>query len=175
MAASRPQGLVLKHDRDLEGRGYQIWVRRALMLVPVTIVVLALAGVFGQRPDTSDASSADASLSVYAPAHLRGGLLWEARFHIHARADLRDAKLVLGSGWLEGMSVNTIEPSPSSETSRNGSLELDLGHIPAGGSYLLFLQFQVLATNVGRRSADVSLWDGDRRLLQIDRTVTVFP
>jgi hypothetical protein len=166
---------VLTHDRDLKGRGAEVWVRRGLLVVPFAIFLLALAGFFGQRPSTSEASSPIASLSVYAPPDLRGGLLWEGRFHIHAHADLRDPRLVLESGWLEGMSVNTIEPSPSSETSLDGGLQLDLGHIPAGHSYLLFIQFQVLPTNVGRRDAAVTLWDGNEKLLTINRTITVFP
>jgi hypothetical protein len=73
------------------------------------------------------------------------------------------------------MTINTIEPSPIGEASRDGKLALDLGHIPRGQSYLLFMQLQVNPTNVGRRSQNVELFDGDRHLLTIDRTVTIFP
>jgi hypothetical protein len=175
MPASRPDGIVLAHDRDLQGRAYHLWVRRALMLAPVAIVILALAGVFGQGRTTSTAAAAVAALEVDAPTHLRGGLLFEARFAIRARADVQDARLVLGEGWLEGMSINTIEPSPSSETSRDGRLLLDLGRLRAGDTFSLYMQFQVLPTNVGRRAADVSLFDGDTRIATIDRTITVLP
>lgn len=173
--STRPDGITLTRNRDLVGRRYQLWVRRGLMLIPVTIMLAALGNVFGQRPDTTVASSPEATVSLYAPSHVRGGLMFEARIHLHATTPLRDARLVLGSGWLEGMSVNTIEPSPSSEFSRNGSLVLDIGHLAAGRGYLLFIQFQVLPTNVGRRSADLALLDGTTRLLGIDRTLTVFP
>jgi hypothetical protein len=81
----------------------------------------------------------------------------------------------LGPGWLERMTVNTIEPSPVSEASKNGSLTLELGHIPAGGSHLLFMQFQTNPTNVGHRSAPVTLLDGDEEILHIDRSITIFP
>ena len=37
------------------------------------------------------------------------------------------------------------------------------------------MQFQVNPTNVGRRSADVALYDGEELLAGVDRTVTVFP
>jgi hypothetical protein len=40
---------------------------------------------------------------------------------------------------------------------------------------VLYMQFQVNPTNVGRRSADVGLYDGDELLASVDRTVTVFP
>ena len=117
----------------------------------------------------------DALLSLYAPSRVRGGLLFEARFHITAKQNLRNATLVLSSGWLEGMTVNTIEPSPTSEASKNGSLSLELGHIPAGRTFLLFMQFQVNPVNVGRRAQDVALYDGNRKLLELHRTITVFP
>jgi hypothetical protein len=73
------------------------------------------------------------------------------------------------------MTVNTIEPSPVGEASNNGRLSLDLGHIPAGQSYLLFMQFQTNPTNVGRRDASVTLKDGDAPILQVHRTITIFP
>jgi hypothetical protein len=73
------------------------------------------------------------------------------------------------------MTLNTIEPAPVGEASDNGRLSLDLGHIPAGGSYLLFLEFQTNPTNVGHRSATVTLEDGSQTLLQIERTITIFP
>jgi hypothetical protein len=94
---------------------------------------------------------------------------------VTAHRDLKSATLVLGPGWLESMTVNTIEPSPVNEGSDNGKLTLELGHIPAGKSYLLFMQFQVNPTNVGHRSAPVTLMDGDEELLEINRTITVFP
>jgi hypothetical protein len=71
--------------------------------------------------------------------------------------------------------MNTVAPSPLSEASRNGNLLLTLGHIPAGTVYHLFMQFQVNPTNVGRRSADVTLYDGGATIAHLDRNVTVFP
>jgi hypothetical protein len=166
---------VLTHDRDLEARRWQIWVRRALLLVPVAIVLAALLGAFGQTTTASSATSPVATLSVDAPERLRGGLLFESRFDIQARSDISDARLVLDDGWLEGMSINTIEPSPVSETSRDGRLQLDFGRLRAGDTYRLYMQFQVIPTNVGSRSADVTLLDGDTPLLTVHRTITVLP
>jgi len=174
--ADVPDGLVLKRDRDLEGRGNDIWVRRALLLLIVAIPVAALFNVFGQRPDTNTVVSPTASMKIYAPSHLRGGLLYEARFHITARADIQDAYLILGPGWAEGMQMNTIEPSPANETSDNGRLSFELGRIPAGQSHILFMQFQVDPTNVTfGREQTVELKDGKTQLLTFKRHVTIFP
>ena len=173
--ARPPDGIVLKTHRDLEGRRHEQWVRRALLILLLAIPVAALLNVFGQSPSTTKASSPEANLQLLAPPALRSGLLYEARFRIYARSELKKATLVLQPGWLEGFTLNTLEPSPVGEASDHGRLVFTLGHVPAGGSYRLYLQFQVNPTTVGRRSQNVTLLDGTRTLALIRRTVTVFP
>ena len=170
-----PDAIVLKRDRDLIGRSWEVWVRRAIFTLLPIVSILALLNVFGQRPKTATAASDVARLEVYAPTHVRSGLLFSARFHITAVQELKQATLVLHPGWVEGMSVNTIEPSPISEGSANGWLSLQLGHIRSGQSYLLFMQFQVNPTNVGHRPQTVVLLDGKRKLLELHREITIFP
>jgi hypothetical protein len=173
--ADIPHQIVLKRDRDLEGREWEIWLRRGLFALLPIVALLGLLNLFGQHPTTTTRSSGGASLKLFAPPRVRSGLLYQARFRVTAQRDLKQATLVLSPGWLESMTVNTIEPSPVSEASDNGRLTLDLGHIPAGGSYLLFMQFQTNPTNVGHRDASVTLKDGDQTLLRLHRTITVFP
>lgn len=172
--AETPDCLTLAQHRDRTGRR-ELPVRRALLALLCLFLLAGLLNLFGQRPGTSEASVAAAALKVYAPARVRGGLYYEARFHVEARQELKDATLVLDSGWLEGMTVNTIEPSPLSEGSRDGKLVLELGHIRAGDEYLLFIQLQVNPTNVGHRRTKTWLYDGDTLLTSVDRTVTVYP
>jgi hypothetical protein len=69
-----------------------------------------------------------------------------------------------------------IEPSPVSETSDNGRLAFTLGRIPAGKSFILFLQFQVNPTNVAwHRPQNVQLDDGRTVLATVHHSITVFP
>jgi hypothetical protein len=83
---------------------------------------------------------------------------------------------VLDPGWAEGMAINTIAPSPVGEASRNGRLAFELGHIAKGQSYILFMQFQVNATNVAwRRPQNVELDDGGKRILLLHHHVTIYP
>jgi hypothetical protein len=174
--ADIPDTIVLKRHRDLEGRRKDVWFRRSLLALVGLIPVLALFNVFGQRPGGSTVGTSTARLQLYAPARLRGGLLYEARFRITARRELKKAILVLDPGWGEGQQINTIEPSPSGEASRDGQLELTLGHIPAGQSYLLFMQFQVNPTNVAwHRPQNVELFDGGTHLLTVEHKLTVYP
>jgi hypothetical protein len=177
VVADVPDTLVLKRHRDLDGMlrsGH--WVRRAFVAALTAVSILGLANVFGQRPSTIRASVPEATISVYAATALRGGDFMEARFHITAKQDIKKAMLVLDPGWAESMNVNTIEPSPVSEASDNGRLSFDLGHIPAGRSFILFMEFQVNPTNVAwHRPQNVELLDGNRVLARLHRTITIFP
>jgi hypothetical protein len=73
------------------------------------------------------------------------------------------------------MTVNTIEPSPVSEASRDGRLALSLGHLPAGAKYVLFMQFQVNPTTVGSRTLRAELDDGDQLVLALTRHLRIYP
>jgi hypothetical protein len=172
--ADLPDFLTLRHNRDRVA-SYELPFRRAGTALVALFCLAGLLNVFGQRPQTSAAAVSAASIKVYAPERVRLGLYFEARFTIDAHSEIKKATLVLDSGWAEGLTINTIEPSPIGEASRNGKLVLELGHIPAGQTYLLFVQLQVNPTNVGRRSQDVALYDGDTFLTSIDRTITIFP
>jgi hypothetical protein len=169
-----PDQLTLKVNRDREGKRDVLFRRVALGAILV-LLALGLLNVFGQRPATLTAESSAATLKVYAPERVRGGLYYEARFTIEALRELKAAALVLDPGWAEGTTINTVEPSPVSEASRDGNLAFELGRIPAGKKYLFFLQLQVNPTNVGHRSQQVQLFDGEELLATVERTVTVFP
>ena len=173
--AAAPDTLTLKKHRDQEGEDWKPWVRRALILLLCVIPALAAFNVFGQRPSTQTVNAPAAKLSLYAPTHLRGGLLYMARFHVHANQELKKATLILDPGWAENITINTIEPSPVSEGSADGRLLFELGHIPKGQSFVLYMEFQVNPTNVGHRSTDVELNDGNTYLLKLHRTITIFP
>ena len=150
-------------------------MRRGLFGLLCLIPLLALLNVFGQRPQTLHAAASAADIEVYAPKRVRSGVLFQARFRVTAREELKKATLVLDPGWLESMTLNTLEPAPVNEGSDDGRLTFELGHIPRGQSHLLFMQFQVNPTNVGRRAQDVDLYDGERHLLHIDRSILVYP
>jgi hypothetical protein len=173
--AEVPDRLVLKKHRDLEGRRHEIWYRRALLALLGAVLALGLANLFGQRPESNTASAGAATLTVDSPTHIRGGLMYQARFDVHAKRELKKATLVLDPGWLKGLTMNTIEPSPLGQGSKNGSLVLQLGHIAAGDSYTLYIQYQVNPTTVGSRDQVAELDDGNQVVLRIRRRLTLFP
>jgi hypothetical protein len=173
--AGAPDALTLKRHRDLEGRRWEVWVRRVLLSLLAGMLVAGLLNVFGQRPHTDREFASAATLEVFAPSHLRSGLSYAARFRITAHQDIKDAFLVLDPGWAEGYTVNGVAPQPLTEASRNGRIAYGFGHIPAGHSLLFFLSLQVNPTNVGHRPQNVELTDGEVSILTLHRNVTIFP
>jgi hypothetical protein len=173
--ADVPDHLTLRHHRDLVGREKRPFARWLLLGLVGLFLVLGLLNLFGQRPDRTRKDSPAASLRVDSPSKVRGGLIFMSRFTIEAHEELKNATLVLDPGWLEGITVNTLEPAPVAEANRDGRLVLELGHVPAGTMHRFFLHSQVNPTTVGHRSQDVDLEDDGRPLLHIDRTITVWP
>ena len=170
-----PDGITLERHRELEGRERRPLARWILIGLLSLVLLLALVNVFGQWPVESEAATASGTLEVDAPRTLRGGLFFQARFVIDASSEIEQAVLVLDPGWLEDITLNTVEPAPVGEASRDGKIALDLGRVPAGDEHRLYLHFQVNPTAVGRRSQDVSLYDGERELGTIERTAFIWP
>jgi hypothetical protein len=173
--AAAPDQLTLARHRDLGGGRHRPWIRWALLALVGLFLALGLLNVFGQRPQTESAAAGGVELEVYSPPRLRSGLFFMARFTVRAERELEAATLVLDPGWLEGITLNSLVPSPVGEANRDGKIALDLGHVRAQSKHVFFLHFQVNPTEIGRRTQGVALYDGDRPLLQIDRMVTVFP
>ena len=173
--ASPPDLLTLARHRDLRGREKRPFIRWALLTLLGTLLLLGLLNAFGQRPQTDTTAADGVELEVYSPQKLRSGLFFMARFTIRAQEEIDSATLLLDPGWLEGITLNTLVPSPVGEANRNGKIALDLGRVPAGTKHVFFLHFQVNPTEIGRRSQNVELLDGEKPILRIDRTVTIFP
>jgi hypothetical protein len=172
--ADTPQYLTLAGNRD-RTESIELAVRRGFFGAVGLLLLVALLNVFGQRPKDTLAAGSSADLHVFAPTALRGGLYYEGRLTVEAKSEIKKATFVLDSGWTEQTQINTIEPSPVGEASRDGKLTLDYGHLGAGHKLVVYLQFQVNPTNVGRRSQDVALYDDTSLLTTANRTVTVFP
>jgi hypothetical protein len=173
--ATGPAGISLDRHRDLRGRDRYLWSRRALVTLLAAMALAGLANLFGQRPQTRLAAAPAASLKLYAPARVRSGDMFTARVHIFARSELKRATLILDPGWFEGMTFNGSAPQASQETSTGGRISFQFGDIPAGGSFVAFLSFQVNPTNLGHRAADIELADGTRRIASINRSISVWP
>lgn len=166
---------MLERNRDPPGRSHRHYYRRALLCLIAVLPVLALLGVFGQRPSTTISKAQAATLSVTAPERLRSGLIFQVRVEVLAHRNIHELQIVFDKGWWESMSVNSIEPEPSSAASQNGEVVLSYGALQAGRSLTAWIYFQVNPTNVGKRREDVEITDGSTPLTHLHRSLTIFP
>ena len=160
---------------DARGSTAGLWARRAVLTGFAVIAVLGLLDVFGQGTTQSTALAPAAVLRVNAPSAVRGGLFFQSRVEIRARRAIEHPRLVLDVGWVEGMQVNSIEPAPVSEASRDGRVVLSYDRLHAGDLLVVWMQFEVDPTNVGHRSYGLELDDAEARVAAVHRWMTVLP
>jgi hypothetical protein len=170
-----PIGIDRERHVDLDGRHRHVWQRRLGIVLLALVSIAGLLDVFGQRATYSDARSAAVSLHVDSPSHVRGGLIFTTEFLITPHTALHDAQLRLASGWFQAMTFNGLAPQPSSESAQGRWEVYDFGPLPADVPFPVWISWQVNPTNVGRHSQDVAVYNGDNRLVGVNRTITVFP
>ena len=173
--ATAPQGLTLETNRDRANWWQSVWIRRVLLVIPTVLVLAGLFNRFGQRPTNSIVTTGAAKLTVVAPIRARSGLIYSARFRIDAFKELKKARLVLDPGWADGYTVNGEIPQPVAEGSTNGRPNLVVGHIAAGRQVTFWLSLQINPTTVGRHRQNVWLYDGNRLVAVIKRSIRIFP
>jgi hypothetical protein len=167
--------LDLERMRDLRGRHRHPWIRRSLLALLFVGVALAATGAIGQPTKTVVADGAGARLEVRLPGALRGGLLWRARISVRTDLDIKHPRLILGPGFVEGMQLNTLEPSPASEAARGPRVVLSYPELAAGEELVVYLQLQVNPTTVGDQDMGVELDDETEVVARVAHTTRVLP
>jgi hypothetical protein len=167
----RPQ--LDRADRsDIHG----VWIRRTGIGLLLAVTVAALLNLFGQHASTAGTRSAVADLSVHSPTRVRAGLLYQAKITITAHQALPKAQLVLDNALIDGLTLNTVEPSAPAETSGpGGSLVLTLGRLRAGQTFVQYLDYQVNPTSSGSRHQAVTLKSDGVPVVSVGRSFTVIP
>lgn len=173
--SAMPDQLSVERHRDLTGRRSHPWVKRAVIAACAGFLAVALAGAIGQPDRAAEAAGAAARLRVTGPAVLRGGLMWRVRIELRARTAIKLPRLVLGPGFIDGMQLNSVEPSPQSEAGRDGRIVLSYDALKPGERLVVWIQLQVDPTTVGRQDASIELDDGARPLARLARTIRVLP
>jgi hypothetical protein len=175
VAGELPSGLDRGLHQELKSRGRELWIRRALVVLLALLLVAALLNAFGQARTRASAAGPAATLTVEAPERLRNGLIFGTHFRVVAREAIKDPQLVLNGGWLDGLTLNTLEPAPAGERSSGDRLIWRFPPVSAGDSMEVWVHFQVNPTTVGFRDQTVTLRDGERRLATVPRQVEVLP
>ena len=162
-------------ERETAGITVGLWTRRVIMAVFAAIALLGLLNRIGQRPAETATRVPAATLTLSAPATVRGGLFFQSRVEVRAARALDHPRLVLDDGWVEGMQVNSIEPAPVGEASRDGHVVLSYDALKPGDVLRVWFQFEVNPTNVGQRSYAIELDDAERPVTRLSPTIRVMP
>jgi hypothetical protein len=168
-------GIFAKLDDDPRPVLVGLWARRVAMTLLAIVVLAAVANRFGQHATQSIASGPAATMRLTTSRTVRGGLFFQSLLEVRAVRAIAHPRFVLDRGWVEGMQVNSIEPAPVGEASRNGRVVLSYDALEAGDVLRLWLQFEVNPTNVGRRSYAVVLDDAERPVVRLAPHITVLP
>jgi hypothetical protein len=165
----------LQRERHIEVRAHTPWIRRAGITLMTAFCVLALANTFGQVATVTSGATSTASLKVESPTRLRGGLIFTSVFTVVAAQKIADARLRLSPGWFNGITLNASAPQSNQQSSDSAGTTMDFGSVDAGSEMPVWISWQVNPTTVGGRDQDVTLWDGDKQILSLHRSVFVFP
>lgn len=157
LARPYPDALDPRLHRDREGTAWRVWVRRALLCVLAAISAAALANVFGQQTHTTRTSGGAATVAVQMPSAVPGGLIFQERVTIVAHRQLPSLRLVMDPSFYDAMTLNTMTPGASQESSRGGRPVYQYGTLPAGKTFVIWFQWQVNPTNVGRHGATLEV------------------
>jgi hypothetical protein len=160
---------------DERGQKVGLTTRRIVMALFALISLAALFGAIGQRASSKAARGEKATLRVSAPERVRGGIFFQAKVEVDAAQKVDQPRLVFADGWLEGMQMNSVEPAAGSETSRDGRLVFSYDTLQPGDRLVVWMQFEVNPTNVGRRSLALELDDGQEPIATVRREITVLP
>jgi hypothetical protein len=162
-------------ERDI--RPVARWRRHASpmgILVFGIVVVLALLGVLGhERTWTATAGGAD--LEVHGPEVIRNGEFFEIRVRVRADDPLTELAIGVDQALWEDITVNTMIPAATDETSEDGEVRFAFAELPAGTEFLLKIDLQVNPDIVGGNEGAITVYDGEEPIVSTDVSITVLP
>ena len=167
-----PDGISDRHILPVGG-----WLRHASpagLLVFGLVVVLAFSGLLG-RERTWSAAGPAASLDVHSPEIIRNGEFFEMRFRVAAHETIGEVVIGVEEDLWEDITVNTMIPAATEETSENGEARFTFAELPAGTTFLFKVDLQVNPDIVLGNQGAVTLYDGSEELARTDLTITVLP
>ncbi|HEY6608465.1 MAG TPA: hypothetical protein VI277_04635 [Candidatus Limnocylindria bacterium] len=166
-----PDGIGPQH---LDARGRRGRASPASLVVFGAVVVLGLTGVLGHEREWS-AVEGGTSLSVHMPETIRNGEFAEMRVTVVSEVEIADLKIGIEQGLWEDMTVNTMIPAATDESSADGEFRFTFGPLAAGTSFLLKVDAQTNPDIVGGNSGSITVYDGDTVLTGTDLDMRVLP
>ena len=167
-----PDGIDERHVRPLAG-----WRRHASPLslaVFGAVVALALSGLLGHERQW-EAQGRSTSLTVHMPEIIRNGEFFEMRVAIESGEAIGELAVGIDQALWEDMTVNTLIPAATDETSEDGEFRFTFAELAAGTPFLLKVDLQVNPDILGGNQGVVTVYDGEDELTRVGVQITVLP
>ena len=167
-----PEGIVDDHARPVAG-----WRRHASpasVAIFGAVVALALFGVLGHERDW-EAASGGASLAVHMPEVIRNGEFLEMRITVAAQEPIQELVIGIDAGLWEDLTINTMIPAATDETSENGEFRFTFAELAADTRFLFKVDAQINPDILGGNEGMVTVYDGDVALVETRIEYGVMP
>lgn len=167
-----PDGINEDHQRPVAG-----WQRHASPLSLVVfgfVVAIGLSGMLGHERDWT-ATGGGVDLRVHAPEVIRNGEFFEIRVHVVSDEDLAEPAIGVEATLWEDMTVNTMLPAATDESSEDGELRFTFAPMAAGTAFLWKIDLQVNPDIVVGNRGTLTVYDGDRPLASTELSIQVLP
>jgi len=167
-----PDGIGEEHIRPVAG-----WRRHASPLALIVfgvVMLLGLTGLLGREADWR-AESNGARLEVHTSEILRNGEFFEMRIDVEADEPITELVIGVDSALWEDMTVNTMIPAASDESSEDGEFLFTFAELEAGTRFLMKIDLRVNPDIVAGNEGAVTLYDGEEPLAATDVTIAVLP
>ncbi len=167
-----PDGIDQDHQRP-----HARWRRHASplsLLAFAAIVALGMSGIFGHERDWT-ASGGGVDLHVHAPEVIRNGEFLEFRVSVVSDEPLGAPAIGVEATLWEDMTVNTMLPAATEESSQGGELRFEFSPLDAGTEFLWKVDLQVNPDIVLGNQGTLTVYDGERALVSIDLAIQVLP
>ena len=138
------------------------------------VVALGMLGVLGHERDWA-ADANGASLSVHSPETIRNGEFFETRVTVEVTEPIGELVIGVDAALWEDMTVNTMIPAASEETSQDGEYRFTFATLEPGTTFLFKVDLQVNPDILGGNQGAITVYDGSRELVGVDLGVTVLP
>ena len=167
-----PDGIGEEHTRPLGG-----WRHHASPLALAVfglVIVLGLTGLLGREAEWR-AEANGVRLAVHSSEIIRNGEFFEMRISVEADEPIGELVVGVDEELWKDMTVNTMIPGASDETSANGEFRFTFAELEAATPFTLKVDVQVNPDIVAGNDGAVTVYDGETPLATADVSITVLP
>lgn len=169
----RPQGIEDTHIHSIW------WHKHASPMSILLIGVLLFAavfGVFGGQPHpVRTITTSEASVELQFPEILRNGEFFEMRATITARRPFKDLRLAIDATYWRDLTINTMVPGPTEETSEKGQYVFSYGPVKSGQAVTLKFDGQINPPMFAGTRGHLTLMDEEKTISVIPVALRVYP